>query len=88
MPSKILLTFVNFIYFLRDLLKGRVRVVDVKHLSKLKEKCEKLQKENDEIMVELYSTQATERVMNEIREILNCPAGCDIVEAIRRLKNE
>ncbi|MHA2280122.1 MAG: hypothetical protein ACXAC5_04500 [Promethearchaeota archaeon] len=73
-------------YSLRELQQGKLEVVDAKYLLKLEEEVKKLRKDNDKMMMTFYSASAARAIMDEMREILDCPVGHDIVEAVKKLK--
>ena len=77
----------NLTDILHELSVGKVKIVDAKYLSNLEDKVEKLQKDNDKMMMTFYSARAARQIMDELREILDCPVGYDIVEAAKRLKH-
>jgi hypothetical protein len=87
MISKFLFKAADFAYLLRDLLERKVRVVDANYLLKLEAKVKKLQEDNDKMMMTFYSARAARTIMDEIREILDCPVGHDIIDAVKKLRN-
>ena len=74
-------------YSLRELRQGKLEIVDANYLLKLKEKIKELQKDNDKMMMTFHSAKAARIIMDEMREILGCPVGYDIVAAVRKLKS-
>lgn len=78
--------FKGLINILSQLQNGKIKVVDTEYLFKLENKIEVLQKENDKMMMTFYGARAANQIMNELREILECPVGYDIIEAAKKLK--
>lgn len=62
-----------------------VKSVDIK---KLEDKVIELEKENDRLMMTYYSGRAAHLIQDEIREIINCPRGESIIDAVKELKRK
>lgn len=63
-------------------------IIKVSDLNSLKSKIEKLEKDNERLMMTHYSAEAARTIHDEIRKIINCPSGNNIIEAIKKLKGE
>lgn len=73
-------------HFLRELQQGKLEVVDANYLSELEDKVKSLQEDNDKMMMTFHSANAARVIMDEMREILDCSIGYDIMDAIKKLK--
>jgi len=82
-----MLNIKKIIHFLRELQQENIKVVDANYLLELENNIDQLRKDNAKMMETFYSANASRSIMEEIREIIDCPVGNDIVSAIRSLKN-
>jgi len=55
-------------------------------LKQLEERLQELEKKNEYLMMTHYSSKAAREIMDEIREVINCPRGNNITDAIKKLK--
>ncbi len=65
-----------------------ITVIKTVELNSLRSKIEKLEKENERLMTTHYSAEAARKIHDEIRKIINCPVGNNIVDAVKELKDK
>lgn len=71
-----------------ELKQGKLEIIERSQLEKLNKDINRLQKDNDRMMMTFYSARACRTIMDEIREIIDCPVGYSITDAIKELKEK
>ena len=64
------------------------KLVKVSKIEQLERQVRELKEKHEYLMMTHYSARAAREIQDEIREIINCSKGNNIIDAIKQLKEK
>jgi len=63
-------------------------LIKTSEIERLEQQLRELKEKNEYLMMTHYSARAAREIQDEIREIINCSKGNNIIDAIKQLKEK